>query len=677
MANENNQSSFYWSVNVSNRLNLAQLVPLIEISHLLKSNHHVTVLVADLHSKILGDKSVTIDFKREYHKKLLHILLETLNDDLRKLTIISQSELNLSSDYMLDFYLIAGSTPVDKADTAVKNIIKPTKHPLLGSLIYPIIRTVDEKYIKATSQLVSEDDVNITSFADEFSAKINHHPAGRKFYKSLPGLSAGKVQVILEDDDQIDILDGPKQVKKKISKAFCEPGNVKENGILPILKHIIFPIFHQLNINRPEEYGGDISYKHYNEVEKDFLDQKLHPGDLKKGVESGINQLLTKVQEFYQSTKEFQELTLAAFPIKKDKKPVQVKPIRSPLKIDSLSISEKDKVMNYEDGIALISRGLQEVLQKERMDEIVKERPLRIYWGTATTGRPHVAYFVPMAKIADYLRAGCEVTILLADLHGYLDSQKAPWDLLKSRTKYYQHVIVLMLKSIGVPIEKLKFVRGTEFELGPDFSEDLFRLISQTTLHDAKKAGAEVVKQMSDPLIGSLLYPLLQALDEEYLDCDAQFGGVDQRKIFTFAEKYLPQIAYTKRIHLMNPMVPGLAGGKMSSSEIQSKIDLLDEPETVKRKLQSAPCDPNNPTENGVLAFIQHVILPLFDKFVIESRNKEYVNYDSLLEDFVSSQITENDLKLTTSNYINRLLEPIRKEFEKDELKVLDKEAYP
>jgi tyrosyl-tRNA synthetase len=30
---------------------------------------------------------------------------------------------------------------------------------------------------------------------------------------------------------------------------------------------------------------------------------------------------------------------------------------------------------------------------------------------------------------------------------------------------------------------------------------------------------------------------LFQALDEEHLGVDAQFGGVDQRKIFTFAEK--------------------------------------------------------------------------------------------------------------------------------------------
>lgn len=61
--------------------------------------------------------------------------------------------------------------------------------------------------------------------------------------------------------------------------------------------------------------------------------------------------------------------------------------------------------------------------------------------GTATTGAPHIAYFVPMSKIADFLRAGCEVTILFADLHAYLDNQKAPWELLKHRTDYYEAVI--------------------------------------------------------------------------------------------------------------------------------------------------------------------------------------------------------------------------------------------
>jgi len=42
-----------------------------------------------------------------------------------------------------------------------------------------------------------------------------------------------------------------------------------------------------------------------------------------------------------------------------------------------------------------------------------------------------------------------QVTILFADLHGYLDNQKAPWQLLTLRVKYYEVIIkvwVILLK---------------------------------------------------------------------------------------------------------------------------------------------------------------------------------------------------------------------------------------
>lgn len=64
----------------------------------------------------------------------------------------------------------------------------------------------------------------------------------------------------------------------------------------------------------------------------------------------------------------------------------------------------------FDDKVNLITRNLQEVLGEENLKKIVKERDLKIYWGTATTGKPHIAYFVPMTKIADFLKAGCEVS---------------------------------------------------------------------------------------------------------------------------------------------------------------------------------------------------------------------------------------------------------------------------
>ncbi|OWF45926.1 tyrosine--tRNA ligase, cytoplasmic-like [Mizuhopecten yessoensis] len=347
-------------------------------------------------------------------------------------------------------------------------------------------------------------------------------------------------------------------------------------------------------------------------------------------------------------------------------------------------MAENGSSLSPEEKFTLITRNLQETIGEEKLKAVLKERDVKIYWGTATTGKPHVAYFVPMSKIADFLKAGCEVTILFADLHAYLDNMKAPWELLNLRVKYYEAAIKAMLKSIEVPLEKLKFVKGTEYQLSKEYTLDVYRLSSLVTEHDAKKAGAEVVKQVDHPLLSGLLYPGLQALDEEYLKVDAQFGGVDQRKIFTFAEKYLPHLGYSKRIHMMNPMVPGLTGTKMSSSDESSKIDLLDSPAQLKKKLKSAFCEPGNIKDNGVLSFCKFVLFPLSrtGEFKV-LRSAEYGG-DSIYTCFVDleaafekEEVHPGDLKTSVEFYLNELLEPIRAEFSSDELKKLAGRAYP
>ncbi|KAI9206996.1 tRNA synthetases class I-domain-containing protein [Polychytrium aggregatum] len=339
----------------------------------------------------------------------------------------------------------------------------------------------------------------------------------------------------------------------------------------------------------------------------------------------------------------------------------------------------------------LITRNLQEYLGGEEIKKILNERDLKVYWGTAPTGKPHIGYFVPMTKIADLLKAGCHVTILFADLHAYLDNMKAPWDLLKLRTRYYEFVIKAMLESIGVPIERLSFVIGTDYQLSREYTLDAYRLAAIVTEHDAKKAGAEVVKQVESPLLSGLIYPGLQALDEEYLKVDAQFGGVDQRKIFVFAEKYLPQLGYKKRAHLMNVMVGGLSGSKMSSSDPDSKVDLLDNAKTVEAKIKKAFCEEGNITDNPILAFAKIVIFPAASlkaglgsvSFTLQRPEKyggdiTFTTYQQLEDAFAAKNLHPGDLKKWATEALNDLLEPIRQKFAANpEIQKLALEAYP
>ncbi|CAH8597224.1 unnamed protein product [Schistosoma bovis] len=336
------------------------------------------------------------------------------------------------------------------------------------------------------------------------------------------------------------------------------------------------------------------------------------------------------------------------------------------------------------DKYTLFVQNLQEVVGDDELRNLLKKpnSSVSVYWGTATTGRPHIAYFVPIIKLADMLKTGAKVTVLFADLHAYLDNMKAPWYLLCLRTKYYEAVIKGMFRSICVPLDRLHFIRGADYQLTEEYSMDVYRLMALTSVHDARKAGAEVVKQVNNPLVSGLLYPLLQALDEVHLNVDIQFGGVDQRKIFMLAEKYLPHLGHKKRIHLMNPMVPGLTGGKMSSSEIDSKIDLLDPPEFVASKLASSVCPPNMTAEqgNGVLAFLKYVIFPLVPMrtgLSIPRTPKPYFNYTDVEKDYLMSKIPSDSLRNVVTECLNGLLVTIQNDFKDPKLQELVRNAYP
>ncbi|RCK59562.1 Tyrosine--tRNA ligase, cytoplasmic [Candida viswanathii] len=343
----------------------------------------------------------------------------------------------------------------------------------------------------------------------------------------------------------------------------------------------------------------------------------------------------------------------------------------------------------------LITKGLQETLNGQIIKDVLEKenRPVKVYWGTAPTGKPHCGYFVPMIKLAHFLKAGCEVTVLLADLHAFLDNMKAPLEVVNYRAKYYEFVVKAILRSINVPIERLKFVVGSSYQQGGDYIMDLFKLSNIVSQNDAKRAGADVVKQVANPLLSGLIYPLMQAIDEEHLGVDAQFGGVDQRKIFVLAEENLPSIGYKKRAHLMNPMVPGLGqGGKMSASDPNSKIDIVEEPKVVKKKINSAYCAPGEIKDNGLIAFIEYVIQPINElKTGVEGSFNLYIDrpekfggpiqYDSvetLKSDFVEGKLAPPDLKLGVADKINELLAPIRTEFEtNEEFQETEKKGYP
>ncbi|KAA0187008.1 Tyrosyl-tRNA synthetase cytoplasmic [Fasciolopsis buskii] len=130
-------------------------------------------------------------------------------------------------------------------------------------------------------------------------------------------------------------------------------------------------------------------------------------------------------------------------------------------------------------------------------------------------------------------------------------------------------------------------------------------------------------------------------------------------------------------------MVPGLTGAKMSSSEVDSKIDLLDSRDSVQRKLALALCPPNMTAEqgNGLLAFLKYVALPLAMNeepgFLVADDDHKYTSYEKLEQDYLSGALSADTVKQMVMNCLNTRMDVVRGVFESPELIALTQQAYP
>jgi hypothetical protein len=60
--------------------------------------------------------------------------------------------------------------------------------------------------------------------------------------------------------------DSSASIKKKLKKAFCEPGNITDNGILSFCKYVIIPVVlrgQDFVVERAPENGGNTNFSSY------------------------------------------------------------------------------------------------------------------------------------------------------------------------------------------------------------------------------------------------------------------------------------------------------------------------------------------------------------------------------------------------------------------------------
>lgn len=337
----------------------------------------------------------------------------------------------------------------------------------------------------------------------------------------------------------------------------------------------------------------------------------------------------------------------------------------------------------------LVFRNLAEVIGRETLSaKVANGENLTAYIGFAPTGKIHLGYLMPCVKIRDLTLAGCNVAVMIADIHCIMDARKTPSHLVSIRSEYYQETLQFILKKVGADMSRIKFVLGSEFQLTPQYAMDILEIASHTTVAAARHAGSEVVKQNKDPNVGSLLYPIMQAVDENYVgqmtfgqQADIELGGLDQRKIFCFAKSCGSTTSTTSSVaYLMNPVISLSQKGKMSASDMRAKIELSDADDEIARKIKAAFCVDGDPN-CGLMTIMKCVFFPIttspIQVLADNDTSLSFDTYSELEQGFITGAFVARHLKQCLTRLICDLFVDIRNHQLSDAIVALTSQAYP
>ncbi len=103
----------------------------------------------------------------------------------------------------------------------------------------------------------------------------------------------------------IFIHDSEDEIRTKIRKAFCPPGEVDFNPVLDWTKYLIFnEPGAALAIDRTSDNGGPVGFDSFDAVADAYRSGSLHPMDLKAGVTDALVRLLAPAREHFAQPKQ-------------------------------------------------------------------------------------------------------------------------------------------------------------------------------------------------------------------------------------------------------------------------------------------------------------------------------------------------------------------------------------
>ena len=220
----------------------------------------------------------------------------------------------------------------------------------------------------------------------------------------------------------------------------------------------------------------------------------------------------------------------------------------------------------------LLSRGVEEVIDKDSLrQKLLSGRQLRIKLGIdPTSPNLHLGRSIPLLKLRDFQELGHQIVFIVGDFTGVIgdtsdkDSERPMLaaEVIKKNMKDYfaQAGKIVDLKKCEVQYNSKWLAKLTFDKIGEQ--ADQFSVAEFIARENIKKR-LDAGKRVS---LREMMYPLMQGYDSVMVKADVEIGGTDQRFNLLAGRKLQNYFKQAAQDIILNPLIEGIDGRKMSSS---------------------------------------------------------------------------------------------------------------
>lgn len=230
------------------------------------------------------------------------------------------------------------------------------------------------------------------------------------------------------------------------------------------------------------------------------------------------------------------------------------------LKVDEARINE------------LLTRGVEEIIDiKDLKEKLLSGKKLRIKLGIdPTSPNLHLGRSVPLLKLQDFQKLGHKIVFIVGDFTGVIGDTS---DKDAERPMLDTKIIKENLKNYKKQVGKIIDISKTDFEFNSSWLKKLnyadigeqanIFSINQFISRDNIRRRLDEGKRVS---LREILYPLMQGYDSVVIKADVEIGGTDQKFNLLSGRDMQKHFGQEPQNIIMNPIIEGLDGRKMSSS---------------------------------------------------------------------------------------------------------------